>query len=230
MAERFVQKTTTHPYPAFSDRADAGRRLDEMVGPRVGEEAVVLAIPRGGVPVAVPLAARTGQGPELVFLRKLPIPSSPEAGFGAVALDGNVVLNRPMVDRLQLDQATIDRVVGDVLGEVRRRAETYGNDGGLPEVAGRDVYLVDDGLASGFTMIAAARMVRSREPARLNLAVPVSPSGSMERVECEFDRMFCLVAQEGGRFAVASFYRSFPDLTDAEVKRLLRGVGSNHLT
>ena len=216
-----VLRKVTRPFAAFRDRADAGRALARAVAHLRGENAVVLAVPRGGVAVAAPLAEALGAPLELMLVRKLPIPHSPEAGFGAVALDGHVVLNESLVRLLGLPPERIDAIVAETLAEVRRRAKEYTGTDRPPEVRGKQVCLVDDGLASGFTMIAAARMVRECGPSRMTLCVPVSPHDSLRAVEPYFDDLYCLIEQARPPFAVASFYEDFHDLTDDEVRALL---------
>jgi putative phosphoribosyl transferase len=186
--------------------------------------AVVLAIPRGGVPVGYEVSKSLGVPLDLITPRKLPIPSDPEAGFGAVAPDGTVVLNERMVAYLGLSVKDIESIVEDVLSEVRRRIKEYRGDRPLPELKNKNVLVVDDGLASGFTMIAAVRAIRKEYPRRVIVAVPCSPESSVERLEKEADEVVSLAVQPYGPFAVASYYESFPDLTDAEVTGLLSQV------
>jgi putative phosphoribosyl transferase len=209
--------------PVFADRLDAGRALTGFMSKEPDPEALVLALPRGGIPVARPLADRLEAMLRPLLVRKLPIPVSPEMGFGAVTIDGTVVLNDPVVRRFGIDDETVRRVAEETFAEVRRRAAAYPGGESLPEPRGRRVYLVDDGLATGFTAIAAVRMLFAQDPSSVTLAVPVSPSGSLRRLEHEVDEAYCLVEQEEPPFAVASFYRSFPDLEDEEVVRLLEG-------
>ncbi len=211
-------------FPAFRDRGDAGKRLVELIRPERQEDSVVLAVPRGGVPVGEPLAEALDAPLHLVPVRKLPIPTNPEAGFGAVALDGSRVLNDELVYHFGLTQSQIDAITEEVLDEVRRRAREYGSDEHPPPVRHRTAYLVDDGLASGYTMIAAARMVRNLNPQALILAVPCSPWNSIGGVQPHFDEMYFLYVQERTPFAVASYYRYFPDLSDDEVREILAGA------
>ncbi|AFC99137.1 putative phosphoribosyltransferase [Methanocella conradii HZ254] len=204
----------------FKDRRDAGRMLAEhLVGYR--HNSIILAIPRGGVPVGYEVSRRLGVPLDLIIPRKLPIPSDPEAGFGAVAPDGTVVLNERLVAYLGLSVKDIERIVAEVLKEVRRRIREYRGDRPLPDLKGKNVIIVDDGLASGYTMIAAVRAVRKERPRRVIVAVPCSPETSVERLEKEADEVICLRVQRYGPFAVASHYEKFPDLSDEEVKSLL---------
>ncbi len=204
----------------FEDRHDAGRRLAERLL-LYRHNAIVLAIPRGGVPVGYEVARKLGVPLDLIIPRKLPIPSDPEAGFGAVAPDGTVVLNETLVGYLGLSTKEIEGIVGEVLGEVRRRIREYRGDRPFPGLSGKNVIVVDDGLASGYTMIAAVRALKKERPRRVIVAVPCSPGTSVERLEKEADEVVCLAVQPSGPFAVASFYERFPDLSDEEVKSLL---------
>ena len=212
--------------PVFADRLDAGQQLAAKMLDRGygGEDAVVLAIPRGGVPVAYPVAKALGAPLDLIIPRKLPIPGNPEAGFGAVTADGTVILNQPLVAQLGLPPEEIAALAQQVLGEVRRRVEEYRGRRPPPELKGKTAILMDDGLASGFTMIAAIRAARRQEPAKVVVAVPVSPASSVRRVEPLADELVYLIVRETRSFAVASFYQRFPDLTDDEVKAYLRAA------
>lgn len=216
-----VYQRVERSFPAFRDRRDAGVRLAGFVRADRQKDSVVLAVPRGGVPVGEPLAEALGAPLHLIPVRKLPIPSNTEAGFGAVALDGSRILNDTLVYRFRLTQSRIDAITAEVLEEVRRRVREYGIDEHPIPVQGRTAYLVDDGLASGYTMIAAAQMVRNLGPVALILAVPCSPWNSVTNVETYFDEMYFLYVQERTPFAVASFYRHFRDMTDDEVREIL---------
>ncbi len=206
--------------PLFEDRRDAGRRLAERLLV-YRHNAIVLAIPRGGVPVGYEVSKKLGVPFDIIVPRKLPIPSDPEAGFGAVAPDGTVVLNEVLMGYLGLSPEEIEGIVGEVLREVRRRIKEYRGDRPFPHLKNKNVIVVDDGLASGYTMIAAVRAIRKERPRRIIVAVPCSPRTSVERLEKEADEVVCLAVQPGGPFAVASYYERFPDLSDDEVKSLL---------
>jgi putative phosphoribosyl transferase len=204
----------------FEDRYDAGRQLARQLL-IYRHKAIVLAIPRGGVPVGYEIAKKLEVPLDLIIPRKLPIPSEPEAGFGAIAPDGTIVLNEEMVAYLGLTSREIGKIAAEVLEEVRRRIKEYRGNSALPILKGKRVIIVDDGLATGYTMIAAVRAVRNERPARIIVAVPCSPGTSVARLEREADEVFSLAVQQYGPFAVASYYERFPDLADEEVKRLL---------
>lgn len=218
-----VREHVAQPRAAFTDRSAAGRALAAFVRARVDPTAIVLALPRGGVPVARPLADALGVRLVPAPVRKLPLPSCPEMGFGAVAADGTLVLNEAVVRAYGVDEATVARVAEETRREVERRARAYPGGWPLPELEGKVVWVVDDGLATGYTARAAIRMAREGGARRVTLAVPVSSAATLSDVAPEVDEMWVLVVQEARSFAVASFYDDFHDLSDAEVVGLLGG-------
>ncbi|MCD1295448.1 phosphoribosyltransferase [Methanocella sp. CWC-04] len=205
----------------FIDRRDAGKKLAEKLSVYRGEKIFVMAIPRGGVPIGYEISRRLQVPLDLIVPRKLPIPWSPEAGFGAVAPDGTVVLNEELLAGLGLTDREISDIAEEVLGEVRRRLRTYRGDRPFPDLSGKTVIVVDDGLASGYTMIAAVRALKKQDPKKVIVAVPVSPASAVKKLSQEADEVITLHTQPFGPFAVASFYESFPDLTDEEVMDLI---------
>lgn len=219
-----VYRHVQGPIAAFQDRHDAGRQLASWMKLRHDPEALVLALPRGGIPVAEPLADSLGGELQPVTVRKLPVPSSPEMGFGAMAIDGSVVLNERVVAGFGIDERTVKRVTAEVREEIERRALKYAGTVSPPKVKGRNVFIVDDGLATGYSMLVAGRMVSMREPASLTMAVPVSPESSLRMINGMFGHKYCLLAQEYPSFAVASFYRDFHEMSDREVMEILESV------
>ncbi len=205
----------------FKDREDAGRKLAGLYrGPM--EKLIVLGIPRGGIPVAYQMAHTLGGDFDVIVARKLPVPSNPEAGFGAIAPDGSLYINEEMMQHLRLPPEQVNDIASRVLVEVRRRAKAYRGDRPLPGLEGTNVLLTDDGLATGYTMIAAAEMVRKFHPASVGVAVPVSPDGTARRIRPLVDYFHCLHVSHHYPFAVASFYQDFHDLSDREVMKYLR--------
>jgi len=226
MALTILQSIPSMPVsPYFATREEAGRRLAREVAQRHrGVQALVLAIPRGGVPVGMPIALALDAPLDVIIPRKIPIPWDPEAGLGAVTAEGTIVLNEELVPLLGLSPEEIERAARAVQEEIRRRSQVYRGRRPSPDVAGKLVVLTDDGLASGLTMIAAIRSLRRSGPERVLVAVPVAPRSSLRRIETEADEVICLVEQVQPPFAVASFYRQFPELSDEQVLRDLQRV------
>jgi len=206
----------------FRSRAEAGKRLAEHLMDYAGSGAVVLAIPRGGVPVAYEIAKRLGAELDVIIPRKMPIPWNPEAGFGAITADGTMVLNEPMVESLGLTPDDISRIAEEVRRAVVRRTKAYRGEKPPVDVAGKTVILVDDGLASGYTMLAAIQSVRKLSPSKVIVAVPVASSPAARLVGKAADRLIALVVSDRLPFAVADFYLEWRDLTDEEVLHYLQ--------
>jgi len=205
----------------FLDRNDAGSYLARALEPFRGTDALVLAIPSGGVPVGITVARQLDLPLDVLIIRKLPVPGNPEAGFGAMSLEGDLLLNEPMVNRLGITPEEIDESVQIVREQLQERNHLFRADQTWPQLQGRTVILVDDGLASGYTMLAAARMVRKRQPAQLIVAVPTAPLQTVEMLAQEVDQIYCLNIRTETYFAVASAYRNWYDLAAEEVVRLL---------
>jgi putative phosphoribosyl transferase len=205
----------------FRDRLEAGQQLAANLEHYRDQGAIVLSIPRGGVAVGYPIAEHLDAELDIIIPRKLPIPFSPEAGFGAITEDGTIILNEPLVARCGLTSEEISQIAQGVLTEVQRRVIEYRGPRPNPILKQRIVILVDDGLATGFTMIAAIHSVKAQEPDRVVLAVPCSPASTLAHIRPMVDEAVCLVAPDTESFAVANFYQDFHDMSDAEVKDLL---------
>lgn len=206
----------------FRDRADAGRQLAERLLEYEDRGAVVLAIPRGGVPVGFQVAKRLNAQFDVIVPRKIPIPWNPEAGFGAITADGTIVLNKAMVQSLDLGEEEIEQAAEEVRREIIRRTKQYRGDRPLPDVKGRPVILVDDGLASGYTMLAAIESLRKDAPSAVVVAVPAASSGAAGLVAPQVDKLVALIVSHRLPFAVADFYVEWRDLSDEEVIGCLR--------
>lgn len=205
----------------FQDRQEAGRRIAKKLERFHGTNAVILAIPRGGIPVAAVAAQQLQIEWGIVVARKLPVPANPEAGFGAVADDGTIVLNKPMLSGLRLTTEQIGAIAAQVGAEVARRSEVYSRVRPPVDVSGRPVIVLDDGVASGYTMLAAIKSARARGPSSVIAAAPVASRSAASMVEqaadeCEFEIVSAAVP-----FAVADFYVMWHDLTDEDILPLL---------
>ena len=205
----------------FADRRDAGRRLAEATRRFAPEHPLVLALPRGGVPVAFEVARALGAELDLLFVRKIGAPGHPEYGIGAV-VDGDnpqVVLN-DVAGQLGIPDAYIEREKRSELEEIERRRRAYLGDRAAIPVRGRTVLVVDDGIATGGTVRASLKALRAAEAGRLVLAVPVAPADTIASLAAETDEMICLATPEPF-YAVGLYYRDFTQTSDAEVVRLL---------
>ena len=202
----------------FSDRREAGRKLGEALGARPG--ALILGIPRGGVIVAREVAEATGGDLDVIVPRKLGAPANPELGIGAVAADGTTVLDQRLVDALGVSDDYIAKEVARQVGEIHRRLEMYRRRRPPLDVAGREVVVVDDGVATGGTAEAALRSVKAQGAARVTLAVPVAPAESLARLSAVADEVVVL-ATPSPFAAVGQWFRSFDQISDDEVLKAL---------
>lgn len=205
----------------FSDRRAAGRELAKELERYAGRpDVVVLALPRGGVPVGFELARALSADLDVFVVRKLGVPGHEELGFGAIAPGGVRILNDEVVNSLELDHATIEAVIERESRELERRDRAYRGDRRRPEVADRVAILVDDGLATGSSMRVAIEAVRSRDPRRVVVAVPVAPPDTVQRLRALVDEVVCLVVSER-LGAIGLWYEDFSPTTDDEVRKLL---------
>jgi len=213
----------------FEDRHDAGIKLAEKLINYKNQPVLVLAIPNGGVPVALAVASALEADLNVIISRKIPMPLNPEAGIGAVSDDGTVILNQEMVKRLNLSQQQINYQVSQARIDIRQRSLLYRKDRPLYGIAGKTVIIIDDGLASGYTMLAAAESVRHRQPKELVVAVPVASASALKEVEKVADKAVTCTTSFAPEFFVADFYRYWHDLSDNEVARYLTKWRTRHL-
>ena len=213
----------------FENRQDAGRQLAEKLSDYKGQSVIVLAIPNGGVLVALEVAGALEADLDLVISRKIPIPLNPEAGFGAIADDGTIILNEIVVKSMGLSRQQIEYEASKVRAEIKKRSLLYRGNRPLVSVSGRTVLIIDDGLASGFTMMAAVQSVRRRRPKEIVVAVPTASAIALKEVERVADKVVTCVTGFMPRFAVADFYHHWYDLGDDEVVRYLNQWRMRHL-
>jgi predicted phosphoribosyltransferase len=189
---------------------------------------IVLAIPRGGVPVAIEVANKLEAPLDVVVPRKITIPYNPEAGYGAVTEDGTIVLNEPLVKQLGLSEHQIQHQAEEVRAEIARRSTAYRGSLPAPQIEGKTAIIIDDGLASGFTMVAAIKSIKRRKAAMVISAVPVASGTAYDLVKPLVHELVCLAIARVYHFAVASFYHNWYDLTDEEVIRYLNDWRASH--
>jgi putative phosphoribosyl transferase len=211
----------------FRDRADAGRRLAERLAAMALSDPVVLTLPRGGVPVGAEIAKALGAPLDVALVRKIGAPGQPELAVGAIA-DGDdpeIVLNHKVVRELGLNEDYVAAEATRELATIERRRREYQALRPALEYAGRDVIVVDDGVATGMTMQAALRHIRRRAPRRLIAAAPVASREGLAMLRKEADEVVCLAAPRGFG-AVGSFYAVFTQVSDEEVAALLEEAGA----
>lgn len=208
-----------HDLP-FHDRHDAGERLAERLRLSSYRDPLVIGLPRGGVPVAARIAHHLEAPLEVLIVRKLGVPGHEELAMGALASGDVSVLDEPLIERLAIDEHAVRRVIDRERDELRRREACFRGERPFPSLAGRDVILVDDGIATGSTMRAALRAVRKLGAERCILAVPVAPADSLESLRGEADVVVCL-ATPTDFSAVGQWYRRFDQTDDEEVRTCL---------
>jgi putative phosphoribosyl transferase len=209
------------PSEPYADRRDAGRRLAERLSALAAEKPVVVALPRGGVPVAKEIADALDAPLEILAVRKLGSPQNPEYGIGAVAEDGTTVVDAEAAAVVGVRNGELDEIVAREVTELARRVRAYRGDRPPLDLENRTVIVVDDGVATGLTDTAALRAVRRRRPRRLVLAVPVCSPDSLGRLRKEADEVVCLRTPPLLR-GVSQYYRDFSQVSDEEVLRDLQ--------
>ena len=206
----------------FRNRSEAGRLLAGTLDRYKGRnDLLVLALPRGGVPVAYEVAKALNAPLDVFIVRKLGVPGHEELAMGAIASGGVRALNRSVIEQLNISQSAIDAAATREGEELQRRERLYRGGKPSPDIAGRTVILVDDGLATGATMKAAVVALRQQNPAKIVVAVPIAPAETCDELQRLADEVVCAVTPELF-WAVGQWYEDFDQTTDAEVTELIR--------
>jgi putative phosphoribosyl transferase len=206
----------------FEDRRGAGKLLAGKLTQYKGTGALILAIPSGGLPVAAETAKALNMQSDIIIVRKLQIPFNPEAGFGAMGPDGEVIINEELLSQLMLTEEAVKAQVKKTREVIRKRNHLFREGRPFPSCKDRSVIVVDDGLASGYTMLAALEYIKKRMPSRLIAAVPTGPERTIRKILTETDEVICLNVRSDFSFAVADAYRNWYDLTDEDVLTILK--------
>jgi predicted phosphoribosyltransferase len=207
----------------FADRREAGRQLAARLRDYAGPNTIVLALPRGGIPVGYEVARALGAPLDVFIVRKLGVPGHEEFALGAIASGDVVVLNPELANQLGLSSQDIQAIIDAERRELDRRERVYREGAPRPDVRGRTVILVDDGLATGATMLAAIAALRKLEPARIVVAVPVAAPETCEAMAAAADEVVCAVTPQPFH-AVGLWYNNFAQTSDDEVRALLHAA------
>jgi predicted phosphoribosyltransferase/dienelactone hydrolase len=221
--DRLAAMRSTTP-PVFLDRVDAGRQLAARLGDLADQHPVVVALPRGGVPVAAQVAAALRAPLQLLEVRKLGAPANPEWAIGAIAEDGTIVVRDNLEATIGLRPAQLQAIVDRELAELRRRTEAYRDTHHPIDVRGRTVILVDDGIATGLTVLAAVRALRGRGARHVLVVAPVASAEAFALLQDEADEVICHTVSASLR-SVGEWYRDFEQVTDDEVRQFLQVDG-----
>ena len=211
----------------FRDREHAGEILAGMLARYEGSRAILFAVPAGGVPVAAVMAERLRLRLEVAVVSKITMPWNTEAGYGAVAFDGSVLFNEGILARIGLTEAQIEQGRRATLEKVQRRLRKFRGDRPLPDLEATKAILVDDGLASGFTMLAAIGALRRLGGRDVIVAVPTAGASAVERVAPAVESLYCANIRGGMSFAVASAYELWEDVEEQDAVNLFRRITSS---
>ncbi len=227
MGEVLIGPDLSNRIRVYRDRFDAGHVLAEILKPRYQKapDTLVLAIPAGGVPVGLVVAQELGLPFEVIIVRKIHFPDNPEAGFGAISFDGQVLLNEELVAYAGLTEEAIAQQIAKEKKDLEKRNRLFRGNRPFPELKGQTVILVDDGLASGFTMMAAVKTVSSKGARSIVVAVPTASEKAISKLSPLVDEIYCPNVRGGVFFAVADAYQHWYDLSEEEVLDLLKKAG-----
>ena len=222
MANLIEDRSLRDKVYVFKDRKEAGRLLAQRLSGYKDADGIVLGIPSGGVPVAAEIAKVLRLPLDLIIVRKIQLPDNTEAGFGAVGPDSDVSLNTNLISQLHLTKEAVERQIQITADVVKRRNELFREGRPFPLLKDKVVIIVDDGLASGYTMLSAADFIKRHKPEKVVIAVPTAPKGTVDLILPQVDELVCLNVRSGFTFAVADAYENWYDLEDEEVISILR--------
>lgn len=206
----------------FKDRKEAGIFLAEKLLAYRGPDSIILSIPSGGVPVAREVAVFLHLPMDLIIVRKIQIPFNTEAGFGAMGPSGEIVFNESLLKHLHLSREEIERQIKKTADMLQKRDSLFRSGKRFPALQGKHVILIDDGLASGYTMYAAVKYINKMNPLQKIIAVPTGSQRTVEFLLPAVDKIVCLNVRSGFPFAVAEAYEDWHDLDDEEVLKIIR--------
>ena len=209
----------------FRDRQQAGSVLADMLHAYHKDIHMILGIPAGGVPVAAAVAEALNIPLDVAVVSKVTLPWNTEAGYGAVAFDGTVRLNKDLIAHIRLSKAQIRAGIDDTSAKVHRRMNNLRKARPFPDLSGKSIILVDDGLASGFTMRVAVEALKKAGTAHIIVAVPTAHKESLDAVMSKVDAIFCPNIRSGWRYAVADAYERWSDVDESEVVQILGRIG-----
>lgn len=204
----------------FRDRAHAGEILAGMLDEYKSSRILVMAIPAGGIPVAAVLARKLVLPLDVAVVSKITLPWNTEAGYGAVAFDGTIRLNRDLLPRLGLSEQEVEAGKAATTGKVEHRVEKFRGKRPYPDLIREKVILVDDGLASGFTLLVGVEALKKSGAQEITVAVPTGSASAVRRVAMEVDRLYCVNIRGGWSFAVADAYERWTDVSEEEALRI----------
>ena len=205
----------------FQDRTHAGQVLARMLSDDDKQTGIILAIPAGGVPVGVVMSEKTGLDVDVAVVSKITLPWNTEAGYGAVAFDGTVKLNKDLMRRVNLTAEDVKKGIEKTTAKVARRVKKLRGQKPFPDLENRCAVLVDDGLASGFTMRVAVTALRNAGAGRVVVAVPTGHRYSVEMIAQEVEKLYCSNIRGGCSYAVASAYQHWSDVAEEDVVNIL---------
>ncbi len=207
----------------LKDRTAAGHLLAQQLSGLTLKNLILFAVPRGGIVVAHPLAQKLGCAIHVLVTRKIGHPANPEVAIGAVMPDGSAIWDARTTDSVGLDPITLERMAAEEYREVQRRQQLYSPSPPLPDLNDKTVLLVDDGIATGYTIRAAIRWLQQKQASGIWIAVPVAPADIVQALNKEAHRVICLV-QPDRFWAVGMHYEDFSQTTDQEVAKILRAI------